>query len=164
MRRLLLLPLLLGILSPALADLGEAESDATQQKVFDAWCGKPKNSCKVTFDGKRLRVNDGEGITRDQILYTEKTFRNLFPTGYGWRYTFLVNYRKNDGTNGLGKFFFTHTRTSNNFTEQLSAFTGKPVGGTDPATAAAKQAADAQSKQQLMQGVQMLNKSLQMAQ
>ena len=50
------------------------------------------------------------------------------------------------------------------FTEQLSAFTGSPVGGTDSASMAAKQSADAQSKQQMMQGVQMLNKSFQMAQ
>ena len=98
MKRFLLL-LIIGLSAPALADLGEAESDVTQQKVFDAWCGKPKNSCKVIFDGKRLRVNDGEGITRDQILYTERRQQNLFPTGYGFQYTFLVNYRKNDGTN-----------------------------------------------------------------
>tara|TARA_Y100001968_G_scaffold141670_1_gene129506 strand:+ start:490 stop:681 length:192 start_codon:yes stop_codon:yes gene_type:complete len=39
MGRLLLSPLLLGISLPVFADLGEAKSDVTQQKVFDAWWG-----------------------------------------------------------------------------------------------------------------------------
>lgn len=45
MKCFLLLALTAGLLSPiaANADLGEAESEITQQKTFDAWCGKVNN-------------------------------------------------------------------------------------------------------------------------
>jgi len=39
MRHLLLLPLMLGIASPAIADLGEAEMTEFQTRTFDVWIG-----------------------------------------------------------------------------------------------------------------------------
>ena len=164
MRRLLLLPLVLGVSLPVQADLGAAE-EGLKRDSFDLFCGtatkKIRNECKVTFDGQRLKVNGGKGITADQILFTDLTqqMRAEGFLGYGTYYqTFTVTYRKGDGTNGYGKFTAIHNKTAQEFKEQLAAFTGKPVGGMgDPATAAAKDAADAQRTGTMLKGVEMLN-------
>ena len=167
MKHLLLAPFLLGFTSPVFADLGEAEK-GIQVKAFDVFCGKAtkkiRNECEVTFEGNRLRVNGNEGITADQILFTELTqeMRAEGFMGYGTYYqTFTVTYKKIDGTNGFGKFTLIHSKTADAFKDKLASFTGKPVGGMgDPATAAAKKAADAQSSQQMMQGVQMMKQGM----
>ena len=78
----LLLPLLAALALPTalMADLGGADlpnsgSFSTSNKVYDAWCGQfeytfkpPKGvDCKVQFKNGRLIVDDGNGITKDQI-------------------------------------------------------------------------------------------------
>ena len=83
MRRFLFLAIGLGLMFPtfANADLGDADlqksgSNATSTKVYDAWCGrfpftfrKPKGvDCKVRFENRRLIVNQGKGITPDQVV------------------------------------------------------------------------------------------------
>ena len=167
MRRLLILPLLLGLSSPVFADLGAAE-EGLKKDSFDLFCGtatkKIRNECKVTFDGQWLKVNGSKGITADQILFTDLTqqMRAEGFLGYGTYYqTFTVTYRKGDGTNGYGKFTTIHRQTAEDFKEQLAAFTGKPVGGMgDPATAAAKASADAQRTGTMLKGVQMMQQGL----
>ena len=155
MKRFLLLALTAGLLitTVAKADLGEAET--AQQKVFDVWCGKKKNNCKAIFEGDRLRVNDSKGIKSDQVLFTQL---KIFDLTSGYHEEYLVVYKKDDGSRQLGKFLISHRPTSKKFLNQLAAFTGKPVGGMgDPATAAAKKAADAQNTQTTLRSLQMLN-------
>ena len=163
MKRLLLLPLILSLSSPVVADLGEAEK-GMQQQSYDLFCGKvvkrKGTECTVSFDGNRLRVDGGKGIVADQILFTELTEKMKMDgfLGYGTFYfTFKVTYKKLDGTNGYGEFVSVHRPTAEKFTSQLAAFTGKPVGGTDQATLAAKKAADAQRSQAGLKAVEMLN-------
>ena len=95
MKRLLLLPLLLGLYSPVLADLGEAESAINKMSTFNVWCGKLKNDCVVTFDGDFLKVNGGEGITAGQILMTDEKYDTDLVLGRTT--TFTVTYKKRDG-------------------------------------------------------------------
>ena len=153
MNRFLLLALTAGLLIPnvAKADLGSAEK-GMQQQSYDLFCGKvvkkKGTECTVSFDGNRLRVDGGKGIVADQILFTELTEKMKMDgfLGYGTFYfTFKVTYKKLDGTNGYGEFVSVHRPTAEKFTSHLAAFTGKPVGGTDQATLAAKKAAKAQS-------------------
>ena len=72
MKRLLLLPLLLGLSSPALANLGDAEDgmeNRVSDRIYEAWCGSKTNKdCKVKFRNNRMIVNEGTGITKDQLL------------------------------------------------------------------------------------------------
>tara|TARA_Y100001968_G_scaffold228592_1_gene211377 strand:+ start:584 stop:1063 length:480 start_codon:yes stop_codon:yes gene_type:complete len=157
MKRFLLL-LIIGLSAPALADLGEAETAMSQKSTFDIWCGSSENNCKVSFEGDRLKVNGGEGITSDQILRTDQTWKANFWSG--GTYTFTITYRKKNGTNSFGKFLIRHVPTANAFTDQLSTFTGQYVGGTDPATAAAKKGADAQRTGTMLKGVQMIQQGL----
>ena len=163
MRRLLILPLLLGISSPVFADLGQAESGSSQQKDFEIWCGKLKNDCTVTFEGSTLRVNGSAGITSDQVLFTERVRKvptNITGFGCCHHHEFSVTYKKKDGSSGIGKFLIMNLKTVDSFTGQLAAFTGKPVGGADSATIAAQKAAAAQSGATMMQGVQMMQQGL----
>tara|TARA_S200000501_G_scaffold315579_1_gene307962 strand:- start:101 stop:583 length:483 start_codon:yes stop_codon:yes gene_type:complete len=158
MKHLLLAPFLLGFISPVFADLGEAETTTDKQTSFDLWCGERGNDCKVTFDGERLKVNNGKGITADQILFTQRD--NIPDFWNGVIFSYKITYKKNNGDNAYGKFLIMHRPTNEQFNDKLSAFIGKPVGGTDPATTAAKQAADAQKSQQMMQGVQMMKQGM----
>jgi hypothetical protein len=97
----------------------------------------------------------GGGITADQILMTdEKYVEDLV---LGRTTTFTVTYKKKDGRNSFGKFLIRHRPTTRAFRDQLSTFTGQYVGGTDPATAAAEKAADAQRTGTMLKGVEMLN-------
>ena len=89
-RLLLLLPLLLG--SPAVADLGPAETDVTE--TFDAYCGKVGNKCKVTFEEGRMRVNNGNGITRDQLISHKHTGPELYLIFQSPESPWVLSYRK----------------------------------------------------------------------
>ena len=72
-RLLLLLPLLL--ISLVIADLGPAETEVID--TFDAYCGKRGNDCQVTFESGRMRVNDGKGISLDQLVSLKYTGPDL---------------------------------------------------------------------------------------
>ena len=54
------------------ADLGSAEDGIGEKKlsgtIYDAWCGNKSNEdCKVKFENDRLIVNNGSGITVEQV-------------------------------------------------------------------------------------------------
>lgn len=83
---------------------------------------------KVTFDGKRLRVNGSKGITQKQVIGTK--FDAVEGFGYGTTY-FWVYYKKEDGSRGTGKFLFRHMPTSTAFGNALVSFTGRPIGSSD---------------------------------
>ena len=54
------------------ADLGSAEDgvgdNALSGTIYDAWCGNKSNEdCQVMFENDRLIVNNGSGITVEQV-------------------------------------------------------------------------------------------------
>lgn len=64
-------------LLPAQADLDDAnmsniESRTPSEKVYEAWCGVNQNDCKVKFRNGRMIVNNGSGITSNQVLELER--------------------------------------------------------------------------------------------
>ena len=160
MRRLLILPLLLGVSLRVQADLGAAETGSSQKKDFAIVCGQLKNDCIVTFEGSKLRVNESEEITGNQILFTERVRKvptNITGFGCCHHQEFSVTYKKKDGTSSIGKFLKMNLKTVNSFRGQLAAFTGKPLGGTDAAIITAKDTADAQRTGKMPKGVEMVN-------
>ena len=118
-RLLLLLPLLQG--SPAIADLGPAETEVIE--TFDAYCGKRGNDCRVTFESGQMRVNDGKGIGRDQLVsfkYTGPDLCVFSCPDLPW----VVSYRNSSGEVKTAKFIFRHGPTNIRFGKALEVFAG----------------------------------------
>ncbi len=121
---------LLGVIpisNPVWADLGPAETDM-KSSIFDAWCGKRGNNCKVSFVGDRLLVNGKDGIDKSQILriWSDKELRNFWdrnPMSY-YQDVYYVTYRKSDGAEGTGRFIFLNHQASAQFWNQLQIFLG----------------------------------------
>ncbi|WP_269621769.1 hypothetical protein [Prochlorococcus marinus] len=124
MRHLLLAPLIIGLSSPALADLGEAELTEFQTRTFDVWCGQRYKDCEVTFTGERLKVNAGKGITPSSILLTQEDNCGTFY--YCARFT--VTYQKANGSKANGKFLMQNHHTVREFRQELERFTGREIG------------------------------------
>jgi len=82
MKRFLLLAVNAGLLSPIAAkpDLGGADLPSSQNvtsgKIYKAWCGvipkkqkvKDRKDCSVQFKDDRLVVDEGKGISKDQLI------------------------------------------------------------------------------------------------
>ena len=129
MNRFLLLALTAGLLSTTAvnADLGAAEK--REKVVLDVWCGEKGNDCKVTFDGQRIRVNDGKGITADQILFTQydscataNSFLSCNSKG------FTITYKKANGSRGSGTFIISNLETAKTFRTEVERMTGREIG------------------------------------
>ena len=149
MKRLLLLALTAGLLSPiaAKADLGDADlkksgSNATSTKVYNAWCGrfpftfrKPKGvDCKVRFENRRLIVNQGKGITPDQLINVklERRCKDTalwvtcgYPNEEDKRYTFT--YKSSMWEQKTAMITFRDQDTDNQFRSDLETWMGKPL-------------------------------------
>ena len=117
---------------PATAGLGAADTEVV--KEFDAWCGKRKNNCKVSFPSStELRVNDKDGITRDQLqsVRCDAAWRQMGLSGIDhWEYYWLLKYRE-DETDKSGKFLFVNTGAYSDFVDAVLVFCGpkcRPVG------------------------------------
>ena len=114
------------------ADLGSAELDRSSQ-TFQAWCGKPKNDCTVSFENNKMFVNGKDSIDRSQVLriWSDKV---LIPAGFlrpqYYQDMHYVSYTKTDGTEGVGVFIFAtgmwgnSNATSSKFWNQLQIFLG----------------------------------------
>ncbi|WP_269613297.1 hypothetical protein [Prochlorococcus marinus] len=113
MRRLLILPLLLGVSLPVLADLGDAEVSVeevvnTEQKsnqlllnpsntVYEGFCGEvskeDKTECLIQFKNGLLTVNEGKGLELKKIKdikYEIIGNWGFMGTQYWWyQYTFI---------------------------------------------------------------------------
>jgi len=122
------------VIPPALADLGPAETEM-RKSSFNAWCGKRKNDCTVSFEGDRLLVNGTDGINKSQILrvWADKELREFWdrnPMSY-YQDVYYVTYRKTDGSEGTGRFIFLNQQESTQFWNNLEIFLGperRPVG------------------------------------
>jgi hypothetical protein len=112
---------------PAFADLGPAETEM-KTTSFQAWCGKRKNDCTVSFEGERLLVNGKDGISRSQVIriWSDQEMRNFWdrnPISF-YQDVYYVTCKKNDGTEGTGRFIFLNHQVSTQFWNQLQVFLG----------------------------------------
>ena len=118
----ILLPLLAALALPTAvnADLGEAEIIVPKVRTYDVWCEKKYNKCKVTFDDEKMRVNNNQGITSDQIISMKGTpsSASMFFT-----YTYRIRYAKSDGTIKEANFLIANNTTLSLFKEELRNFT-----------------------------------------
>ena len=120
---------------PVAADLGEAENSTSGQTIFDVWCSKRKNDCKVEISDNKIIVNGKGGVERMRVkqIWRDKEKRNFWdrnPTNY-YQDAFYVTYAKDDGRESTGKFIILHERTASEFWNRLMVFMGseaRPVG------------------------------------
>ena len=121
MKRLLLLLIILAG-TPAIADLGPAETEVFE--TFDAYCGKVGISCKVSFEQGRMRVNNGKGISRDQLLSYKYTGPDLYLTFSSPDLSWALSYRNSKGEIKTAKIIFKHGPTNIRFGQALEVFAG----------------------------------------
>ena len=132
MRHLLLLPLMLGIASPTYADLGPADTkpkvQEPNQTKFHAWCVEKYADCLATLEDGLLIVNEGIGISAEQII--EWSRKDIYRRRIGWisfigphhLYAYNIKYKATDGSVKEGKIVFQNTRYSDRFYESLKAW------------------------------------------
>ena len=56
------------------AGLGPATSKGSQSG-YDAWCGKPKNDCKIVFGDGAITVDGNHSVSFDDITYITRNFK-----------------------------------------------------------------------------------------
>jgi len=125
----------------AWADLGSAEQPS--QLKFDAWCGKAKNNCSVIFEGNRMTVDGGGGITAQQVkqVWIDHELRGFWDRSPGNYYfpVYFVSYENQNGEIRAAKFLFINEKTGASFWNALQQFSQK----TDPYGAIKQQANEA---------------------
>ena len=125
----LLLPLIAALALPTAvnADLGEAEKTKYQKESFELRCGEEKGEkCIMTFDGNRLRVNGGSGITSDQVVLVQKALCKNPRLTYCAQYK--ITYKKENGNLSTGRFFNKKVKTKEDFEQSLEVFSGRELG------------------------------------
>ena len=121
----LILPLLAALALPTAvsADLGEAENTKYQKKSFELRCGEEKGKkCIMTFDGNRLRVNDGKGITANQVVLIQEAFCKIPRLSFCEQYK--ITYKKSDNSLVTGKFFNKNHKQEEDLLQELEIFSG----------------------------------------
>lgn len=90
------------------ADITGPKGQTTTGQSYEARCGIKKEKCKVSFEGEKLVVNEGDGIYRNQfvsaVLTRECTQRALlmpwvtscFQNQLDWDFT--ITYKSSDGS------------------------------------------------------------------
>jgi len=61
-------------INSASAGLGPAASQGSQSG-YDAWCGQPKNDCKVAFGDGMITVDGKHSVAFDSITYVTRNFK-----------------------------------------------------------------------------------------
>ena len=133
------------------ADLGSAEAGIENKKlsdtVYDAWCGSKNNTdCKVKFEDGRLIVNDGKGITADQVLDMRQMWMLFFEeakrkntgdhgakchgafggsTRPSCHNHFVIEYMDSSGESRIALIRFRHAARSYQFQADLETWSGK---------------------------------------
>lgn len=119
------------------ADLNRVESYSSRRK-YDALCGRDKNKCVVTLKDGFLRVDNGNGIQKHQLIQIYK--RTVCRRGtflgasnchnrYGavpntFDKEFILTYTSSDGESRRGMITFIHQRTSDDFQIELEEWSG----------------------------------------
>ena len=124
-------------LQPAKADLEGADLTLPAGgtgNTYEAWCGQDRNDCKVKFVGNRLVVNDGKGITKDQMTRIHKTLTcrqksfgsfgppSCFKSQYDKDYS--LSYDSSSGVNKTALITIRHQKTADDFDRDLQIFIG----------------------------------------
>ncbi len=154
------------------ADLGESEIESKEWvRTFDAFCSEEGNDCKVTFDKNGMRVNEGIGIKKSQVMriWTDSYLKGFWQRSKGSMYAnvFYVNYKKKDGSSGTGKFIFLHTPTAKAFWNELNMFAGKEAvstisGGNSGGGGNLKRIQNEQKMRQLRENQRMLENRIEL--
>ena len=114
-RLLLLLPLVLA--SPALADLGPADTLLPGEQLvdwytknktnqFETFCAEWKNKCTVEFTDEHLIVDGEHRVHRSDLIHAWRN-RLVKPLS-GYREYVHVIYKREDGTNAMAQFIFSN--------------------------------------------------------
>ena len=126
-RFLFLLPLMVSSYSPTYADFGAADVQDSYsiRKKFDAWCGKKRNDCKVTFSKRGISVNNLEPVDFNRI--------NKFNFDKNKRtYTFDIFYKKKSSEDGVARFLFINKKSALGFLGALKRSKGIKFSSYDP--------------------------------
>ena len=118
----------------ARADLGPAEQIKGQ---FDAWCGKLKSECKVTFSGDTLAVNGASSISKSDLVKIETDDKFWCSPASGFQSSkchgkgsILIFYNQG-GKEGVGAFIFADDNAFYDFKTAVTVFCGgkcRPLG------------------------------------
>ncbi len=92
---------------------------AEQTVPHKAWCGRPKNKCKVYFDGHKMRVDNGIGINRNQLISYESNTESYKLTSL---WTHIFKYNRKDGSTGFAKVIFNDYVGNQNFKASADRF------------------------------------------
>ena len=185
MKRLLLLALTAGLLSPiaAKADLVEANLSTDQvakrttpsNDVYEAWCGvvtkESKIDCLVQFKNDRLTVNNSTGVSPKEITTTKFVQDCKFGAFHSRKCTMSYSFDyPSGGETKTALITYKNHKTNKKFMKDLELWLGKEINKectgrthfceflpSDPASRSAR----ALEKQSQMQGVQLLQKSVQ---
>ncbi len=120
--------------APVMAGLGPAITEAPN--VVKAWCGKPLNGCRITFENGRMKVDGNEGILPSQIrmINTIRTHKPAWwPPGArnrdGYRWDFQVTYEE-DGKQFVATFMFVNEQGVEELESAIQRFVPdlRPIG------------------------------------
>jgi hypothetical protein len=120
--------------TPCCAGLGPAVTEAPN--TINAWCGKPLNNCMITFQNGKMKVNNNEGITSDQIkmINTNRTQKDAWwppaaRNSYGFRWDVQVTYEEN-GKQDVATFMFVNEQGAIDLQNAIQRFapTLRPIG------------------------------------
>ena len=144
MRQLfVLLALLLGTPTTALADFGSADVATSTSSSFDAYCGKRGNKCKIEFDSQNITVDKINKVDKRQIIgysnFAEYDGKSCWPSTTpscylaAYDYNINIDYIKKDGSRSIAKVIFVNKNSYSDFLAAMHGFTGMgSKGEVDP--------------------------------
>lgn len=103
---------------PVNAGLGSATSK-TKSSAYDAWCGEPKNDCKVSFIDGKITVNNSDSVDFEDITYITRN-ADYSKWTETWLFTFGIEYLE-EGLEDpeFAEILFQHRKTANKFWRDL---------------------------------------------
>ena len=131
--------LFLSISSPANAEFGTADTgtfETNEIYSFDAWCGKPKNNCKIEFKDQKIIIDETSYVEKSQIkdirysvqkrkcAITRVTGNNCLMPVQRDRFTIDIAYEKRDGSDSTARVLFQNLNSGRRFYETISYFSG----------------------------------------
>ena len=114
------------------ADITGPKGQTTTGQSYEARCGIKKEKCKVSFEGEKLIVNDGDGIYSNQfvsvVLTRECTQRSFlmpwvvscFQNQLDWDFT--ITYKSADGNQRTALISFMPRYLNTNPTDRARSF------------------------------------------
>ena len=117
------------ITAPAISDLGAADTHSAKEELnqtqFNAWCVEKYADCLATFDKGRLMIDEGKGISSNQVIKWSR--KDIYRRAVGWinfigphhLYTYTFQYKSSDGVVKEAKIMFQNTKYADRFYGQL---------------------------------------------